>query len=259
MIHRLTTGLYLISKTLITWPIWKPNLYMNIFLKNITQSQQLLYTIIDAGRWASLQWHHNGRDSVSNHQPHDCLLNRLFGRRSKRTWKLRVTGLCAGNSPGPVNSPHKGPVTRKMFPFDDVIMVCTDPSGTIYDDIHYFITRLHGDITAYRVCSIQSNRHTCPIRGVLKNVWLPKTKTYGTHAPKKWKTNAYIWLVVVFSRFVLWLNIYENIMPCVLIRFRPQIFVVERLIVFTRAKVELTQERNGMEWQTIEATIHVIS
>ena len=35
---------------------------------------------------------------------------------------LRVTGLCVGNSPGPVNSPHKGPVTRKMFPFDDVIM-----------------------------------------------------------------------------------------------------------------------------------------
>ena len=23
---------------------------------------------------------------------------------------------------GPVNSPHKGPVTGKMFPFDDVIM-----------------------------------------------------------------------------------------------------------------------------------------
>ena len=37
--------------------------------------------------------------------------------------KLRVTGLCVGNSPGPVNSPHKGPVTRKMFPFDDVIML----------------------------------------------------------------------------------------------------------------------------------------
>ena len=37
---------------------------------------------------------------VSNHQPHDCLLNRLFSRRSKRTSKLRVTGLCAGNSPG---------------------------------------------------------------------------------------------------------------------------------------------------------------
>ena len=43
---------------------------------------------------------HNEHHSVSNHQPHDCLMNRLFGRRSKKTSKLRVTGLCAGNSPG---------------------------------------------------------------------------------------------------------------------------------------------------------------
>ena len=42
---------------------------------------------------------HNGRNSISNHQPHDCLLNRLFKRRSKKTSQLRVTGLCAGNSP----------------------------------------------------------------------------------------------------------------------------------------------------------------
>ena len=48
----------------------------------------------------TLRWRHNGRDGVSNHQPHDCLLNRLFGRRSKWTSKLRVTGLCVGNSPG---------------------------------------------------------------------------------------------------------------------------------------------------------------
>ena len=47
----------------------------------------------------TLQWRHNGRDGVSNHQPRDCLLNRLFRRRSKNTSKLRVTGLCAGNSP----------------------------------------------------------------------------------------------------------------------------------------------------------------
>ena len=47
----------------------------------------------------TLQWRHNGRDGVSNHQTHDCLLNRLFRRRSKKTSKLRVTGLCAGNSP----------------------------------------------------------------------------------------------------------------------------------------------------------------
>ena len=68
----------------------------------------------------SLRWRHNGCDSLSNHHTQDCLLNRLFGRRSKKTSKLRVTGLCVGNSREPVNSPHKGPVTRKMFPFDDV-------------------------------------------------------------------------------------------------------------------------------------------
>ena len=47
----------------------------------------------------SLRWRHHGRDSVSNHQSHDCLLNRLFRRRSKKTSKLHVTGLCAGNTP----------------------------------------------------------------------------------------------------------------------------------------------------------------
>ena len=55
--------------------------------------------ILNAFSSTTLQWRHNGRDGVSNHQPHDCLLNRLFKRRSKKTSKLRVTGLCAGNSP----------------------------------------------------------------------------------------------------------------------------------------------------------------
>ena len=68
--------------------------------------------------WTNIiQWRHNGRDSVSNHQPHDCFPNRLFRYISKKTSKLRVTGLCAGNSP------HKWPVTRKRYPFDDVIMI----------------------------------------------------------------------------------------------------------------------------------------
>ena len=49
---------------------------------------------------ATLRWRHNGLDDVSNHQPLDCLRNHLFGRSSKKTTKLRVTGLCVGNSPG---------------------------------------------------------------------------------------------------------------------------------------------------------------
>ena len=45
-----------------------------------------------------LQWRHNERNGVSNHQPHDRLLNRLFRRRSKKTSKLHVTGLREGNT-----------------------------------------------------------------------------------------------------------------------------------------------------------------
>ena len=46
-----------------------------------------------------LHWRQNERIGVSDHQPHDCLLNCLFRRKSKKTSKLRVTGICAGNSP----------------------------------------------------------------------------------------------------------------------------------------------------------------
>ena len=48
---------------------------------------------------SSLQWCHNERDGVSNHQPRDCLLNPLFRRGSKKTPMLHVTGICEGNSP----------------------------------------------------------------------------------------------------------------------------------------------------------------
>ena len=51
----------------------------------------------------TLHWRHNDHDGVSNHQPHGCLLNHLFRRRSKKTSKLRVNGLCAGNSPVPAS------------------------------------------------------------------------------------------------------------------------------------------------------------
>ena len=50
----------------------------------------------------------------------------------KHQW-LRVTGLCEGNSPGRMNSPHKGPVTRKIFPFDDVIMWIITTGTNVFD------------------------------------------------------------------------------------------------------------------------------
>ena len=48
----------------------------------------------------TLQWRHNERGGVSTHRRLECLPSRLFTHRSKKTSKLRATGLCEGNSPG---------------------------------------------------------------------------------------------------------------------------------------------------------------
>ena len=71
----------------------------------------------------TLQWRHEERDGVSNHQPHDCFLNSLFGHRSKKTSKLRVTGLCEGNSLVTGEFPSQKASDAEIFPFDDVIMM----------------------------------------------------------------------------------------------------------------------------------------
>ena len=74
------------------------------------------------------QWRHNEYDGISNHQPNDCLLNRLSKRRSKKTSKLRVTGLChwpvTGEFPAQRTSNaknvfiwwrHHGSVRRRLY------------------------------------------------------------------------------------------------------------------------------------------------
>ena len=72
--------------------------------------------------WA-LQWHHDERNGVSHHQPHDCLLNRLFRRRSKTTSKLRVIDFCEGNSPLTGEFPAQRASRAENVTFDDVIML----------------------------------------------------------------------------------------------------------------------------------------
>ena len=87
---------------------------------------------------SALQWRHNKRDNVTNHQLHDWFLNRLFRRRSRKISKLRVTGFCEGIHLWPMNSPHKWPETRKMFPFDDVIIANIKSYGFTWSVfVHY--------------------------------------------------------------------------------------------------------------------------
>ena len=70
----------------------------------------------------TLQWRYNDPDGVSNHRRLECILNRLFRRRSKKTSKLPVTRFCGENSPVTGEFLAQGPVMRKIFPLDNVIM-----------------------------------------------------------------------------------------------------------------------------------------
>ena len=70
----------------------------------IRENNNATYKTVDIN-WqyiTSLRWRHNGHDGISNHRPHQCLLNHLVRRESKKTSKLHVTG------PWPVNSRTNG-------------------------------------------------------------------------------------------------------------------------------------------------------
>ena len=137
-----------------------------------------------------LQWRHNGLDSVSNPQPHDCVLKRLFRHRSKKTSKLRVTGLCAGNSleTGELPAQHKGLVTRKMFPFDDVIMFSLCQCWTNFQDdsTNYYLiinSLTHsGQMASSKLVSIDSGNGLVPHSNKtinLTNIDLSSVTSYG--------------------------------------------------------------------------------
>ena len=97
---------------------------------------------------------------------------------------------------GPVNSPHKGPVTRKMFPFDDVIMVKTisaiiingkkDVTGSDHHEFPSPDHDIHGvGRTWFRLRS--GNLGSCWIRHLRDvSVWLWKSKCkFRIHRTKK--------------------------------------------------------------------------
>ena len=120
-----------------------------------------------------LRWRHNGHDYVLNNQPHHCLLNGLFGRRSKKTSKLRVTGLCAGNSPGTVEFP------AQMANIAD------------NDSIWW----RHNDRTHYVVLSCTLVEYQTKINSVNPNLTISGHVNYQKHVTIN-KVNTHIWKTV---------------------------------------------------------------
>ena len=99
-------------------PIWHRNendvisLYFQYFIKNTV--------------WFKMDEHyHNVMMSVMAYQitSRTIVYSAVYsGTDQSKHQSSASLAFVRGNHRWPVNSPHKGPVTRKIFPFDDVIM-----------------------------------------------------------------------------------------------------------------------------------------
>ena len=110
----------------------------------------------------SLQWRHNGCDGFSNHQPHDCLLNRLFRGRSKKTSKLRVTGLC-------VRGTGDRWIPTQMVSNAENVSIWWRHHALVCDS--NTVTNIYKNMTRYNKCQMQQNCYF-PIVFVTLNVTL---------------------------------------------------------------------------------------
>ena len=97
---------------------WHNHTYWYVFHE--TKSQDVMVSP-DQGRFHPLHWHHNGRDGVSNRLTIVYLT--VYSGSDQRKHQSSVSlAFVRGIHQWPVNSPHKWPVMRKLFPFDDFIM-----------------------------------------------------------------------------------------------------------------------------------------
>ena len=122
----------------------------------------------------SLQWRHNGRDAVSNHQTRDCVLSRLIRRRSQETSKLYVTGFNGGIHRWLVNCPHEGPVTRERFPFDDVIMITSRSCSMLARTGPFVKPQQFWNSLGWLVCIVSHDIHEY---SKSRSIMLPSLKT----------------------------------------------------------------------------------
>ena len=137
-----------------------------------------------------LRWRHNEHDGVSNHQPHDCLLNRLSRRTSKKTSKLCVTGLCEGNSPGTGEFP-----AQMASNAGNVSIWWRHHAGMLYSNIR--ISTMASQITGLSIVCLtissgaDQRKHQSPmslafVRGI--HQWLVIPFTNG-----QWRRFFFIW------------------------------------------------------------------
>ena len=112
--------------TCLRWPTVILSAYTQRDLKEVlTLHERIPFLYEPRNLSIPLPWRHNGRDSVSNHQPGSLKIvySTVYSDADQGKHQCSASlAFVRGIHRGPVISPHQWPVTRKMFPFDDVIM-----------------------------------------------------------------------------------------------------------------------------------------
>ena len=89
----------------------------------------------------TLHWRHNGRDAAQITSLTFVYSTVYSGADERKHQSSASLAFVRGIERWPVNSPQKWPVTRKMFPFDDVIMEAHIPCAFNYHHAIYESTR----------------------------------------------------------------------------------------------------------------------
>ena len=138
-----------------------------------------------------LQWRLNEHDGASNRHL-DCLLNCLLRRRSERKYQsFMPLASVRGVHRWPVDSPPKGPATRKMFPFGDVVVHLMSPNSirTIYRCTTTILVTYYLDPSSHRKSiSVEISFHCHFIPGL-------DIFAYGTEAVVSYSISYSGWLI----------------------------------------------------------------
>ena len=142
----------------------------------------------------SLHWHQNECCGVSNLWQLKCLLKHLFRLTSKKILKpAALLTVCKGNPP--VDSPHKGPVMQKAFPYHDAILWQTT---TIHNKTYRKISNISGTkISKLWMFFTSSCSCLCPIQWsqVLSREW----RCSWSSADRRYSD--YIWVINNFIAY----------------------------------------------------------
>ena len=103
-------------------PIWLPYSYSTNVATAYRWCHLYIWAWFNNIRHNSLQWRHNERDGVSNVSI--VCLTVCSGADDRKYQSSVSLAFVRGIHRWPVDSHHKGPVTQKMIPFDDVFTSC---------------------------------------------------------------------------------------------------------------------------------------